>query len=53
VDELLTLSVLALTDEEKAEVRAADARGRELLERTEALSPEDILRLHGVVRELR
>jgi hypothetical protein len=53
IDELLTLSVLALSDGEKREVRAADPRGREILERTEALSPEQILQLHGVIRELR
>jgi hypothetical protein len=50
IDELLILNVLALTDEERAEVRASDPRVRELLDRCEGLSPEQLLRLHGAVR---
>ena len=38
IDELLALNILALTDEEKAEMRATDPRTREILERTEALT---------------
>jgi len=52
IDQLLRLSILSLTDEEKAEMRAADPRAREILERTEALTPEELMRLHGAVREL-
>jgi hypothetical protein len=47
VDQLLRLSILALTDEEKAEMRDADPRARAILERTEALTPEELLALHG------
>jgi hypothetical protein len=50
IDQLLILNLLALTDAEKAEVRASDPRARELLERTESLTPEQLLRLHGTVR---
>jgi hypothetical protein len=50
VDELLVLNILALTDAEKAEMRAADPRAREILERTEALTEEQIARLHGTFR---
>src|SRR5206468_12381717 len=50
IDELLTLNVLSLTDEEKAEMRATDPRAREILERSEALTGEQLLRLHGAVR---
>ena len=50
IDELLTLNVLSLTDEEKAEMRATDPRAREILERSEALTEEQLLRLHGAVR---
>jgi hypothetical protein len=50
VDELLVLNILSLTDEEKAEMRASDPRAREILERTEALTPEQLLRLHGAMR---
>jgi hypothetical protein len=53
IDQLLILNILSLTDEEKAEVRAADPRTRELLDRSEGLSPEQLMRLHGrTVREL-
>jgi hypothetical protein len=50
VDELLVLNILGLTDEEKAEMRDSDPRAREILERTERLTPEQILRLHGAIR---
>ena len=32
-------------------MRASDPRTREILERTEALSSEELMRLHGAVRE--
>ena len=50
IDELLILNILSLTDEEKAEMRASDPRAREILERTEALTPDQLMRLHGTVR---
>ncbi|MBB6348635.1 hypothetical protein ACWGH8_26950 [Nonomuraea muscovyensis] len=50
IDQLLTLSVLALSDEEKREIRDGDPRGREILERCQALTPEQLMRLHGIVR---
>ncbi len=53
IDEILTLRILTLTDEEKREMREADARTRDLLERTEALSAEQLLKLHGVIRSLK
>jgi hypothetical protein len=53
IDQLLTLSILSLTDEEKAEMRASDPRAREILERTEALTPEQLMRLHGTIRDWR
>ncbi len=53
IDQLLTLNILALTEEEKEEMRRTDPRAREILERTEALSGEELLRLHGTIRELR
>lgn len=52
IDELLALSVMTLTDEEKQELRESDPRGREILERTEALSLQDLMNLHGAVRGL-
>jgi hypothetical protein len=52
IDQLLTLNILALTDEEKAEMAATDPRAREILERTQALTPEQLMALHGTVREV-
>jgi hypothetical protein len=51
IDQLLILNILTLTDEEKAEMAASDPRTREILERTEALTPEQLMALHGTVRE--
>ena len=53
IDELLALSVMTLTDAEKQEMRELDAHGREILERTESLSEEQLMKMHGVVRYLR
>jgi hypothetical protein len=53
MDEMLTLRVLTLTDDEKQEMRNGDPRARKILERTEALTPEAMLKAHGIVRELR
>jgi hydrogenase maturation protease len=53
IDEILTLRVLTLTDEEKRAAAELDVRSRALLERTEALAREQFLGLHGTVRGLR
>jgi hypothetical protein len=53
IDGLLTLSILSLTEEERAEMRDSDPRAREILERTESLSEEEIMRLHGTIRDFR
>jgi hypothetical protein len=50
IDQLLILNILAMTDEEKAEMRATDPRTREILDRTESLTPEDLMQLHGRTR---
>lgn len=52
IDEILTLRILALTDEEKDEMRQGDVRAREILERTESLTAEQLMKLHGVIRSL-
>ncbi|MGH7727488.1 MAG: hypothetical protein ACREM2_01680, partial [Vulcanimicrobiaceae bacterium] len=46
IDELLHLSVLSLSDEERAEARATDPRARAIVERAERLSAERIGELH-------
>ena len=53
IDELLTLRVLTLTDEEKMEMRRVDAQARHLLERTEALPQKSFLTMHGAMRARR
>jgi hypothetical protein len=52
IDEILTLRILTMTDEEKREA-AADPRARALLERTEALTPSELEALHGTWRKPR
>lgn len=53
MDEMLTLRVLTLTDAEKQEMRNGDPRARKILERTEALTSDSMLKAHGVIRGLR
>ena len=53
IDEMLTLRILTLTDEEKGAMAAVDERAGALLARTEALAREQLLGLHGTVRGLR
>jgi hypothetical protein len=52
IDQLLILNVLSLTDEEKAEARASDPRVREILDRSEGLSREELMALHGRTEHL-
>lgn len=51
IDELLTLRIRTMTDREKEEL-SADIRARGLLDRTENLSPDELLGLHGTMRRL-
>ena len=53
IDEMLTLRILTLTDEEKRSMAAVDERAGTLLARTEALAREQLLGLHGTVRSFR
>lgn len=53
IDEILTLRIMTLTDEEKQEMRRGDERAREILERTEALTSEAFMKMHGTIRGLR
>lgn len=52
IDEILTLRILTLTDEEKEAMAAVDERARALLARTESLAGEQLCQLHGAVRGL-
>jgi len=53
IDEILTLRTLALSDDEKLQARATDARAAALIDRVEAMDPGDIVKLHGTVRSPR
>ncbi len=52
IDQLLILNILAMTDEEKAEMRASDPRAAEIIDRSEGLTEEELMRLHGAIREM-
>jgi hypothetical protein len=53
IDEILALRILTMTEDEKREMRNTDERARKMLERTEALPMEHLMKLHGTLRELR
>ena len=53
IDEILTLRIMTLTDEEKRAMRGVDDRARQILERTESLPFEQFMKMHGAVRGLR
>jgi hypothetical protein len=52
IDEILSLRTRALTDDEKREARATDARAAEVIDRVDSLDSAALQRLHGVVRDL-
>ena len=52
IEEILTLRIMSLTDDEKREMRSADELARKLLERTESMSPEQMMNLHGVMKKV-
>ncbi len=53
IDEILSLRILTLTEQEKQAMRESDERARAILERTEALPAEQFMKLHGALRGLR
>jgi hypothetical protein len=53
IDEILALRILTMTDDEKREMRSTDERARKMLDRTETLRMEHLMKLHGTLRELR
>ena len=50
IDEILTLRVMTMTDEEKAQARATDPLAAELIDRCDSMSPESMQQLHGILR---
>jgi hypothetical protein len=53
IDEILTLRIMTLTDEEKRQARGTDPRARRIVERADGIPDEIMERLHGAVRSLR
>ena len=49
IEEALLLHVQALSDAERAEIAQQDPAVREMIERAETATPEDMMRLHGRV----
>ncbi len=52
IDEILTLRVMTMTDEEKAEMRNVDEQARRILERTETMPTDHLLQMHGTMRNV-
>ncbi|MFD0364822.1 hypothetical protein ACFQZZ_25575 [Nocardia sp. GCM10030253] len=51
IDEILTLRVMTMTDEEKAQARATDPQAAQIIDRCAAMTPEAMRQLHGVLRD--
>lgn len=52
IDEILTLRVMTMTEQEKAEARATDPRAGEIIDRCDAMAPGELQQLHGLLRDL-
>jgi hypothetical protein len=53
IDEILTLRVMTMTDQEKAQARATDPLAAQIIDRCDSMSPEAMSRLHGALRDPR
>ncbi|MGD9620405.1 MAG: hypothetical protein AB7G47_07690 [Mycolicibacterium sp.] len=51
IDEILTLRIMTMTDQEKASARATDPLAAEIIDRCDTMSAEALLELHGVLRD--
>lgn len=51
IDEILTLRVMTMTEEEKAEARVTDPRAAQIIDRCDAMSPAELQALHGTFRD--
>ena len=52
IDEILTLRVMTMTDEEKVAARGTDPRAAAIVDRCDTLPPEQLERLHGARRDV-
>ncbi|OBK40106.1 hypothetical protein A5658_23625 [Mycobacterium sp. 1245111.1] len=53
IDEILTLRVMTMTDQEKAQARATDPLAAQIIDRCDSMSPDAMSRLHGALRDPR
>lgn len=53
IDEILSLRTSTLTEAEKREARATDARAAEIIDRVDGMPEEVLSRLHGTIRSFR
>ena len=51
IDEILTLRVMTMTEDEKAEARATDPRAQAIIDRCDDMSAADLQQLHGILRD--
>jgi hypothetical protein len=51
IDEILTLRVMTMTDDEKAEARATDPLAQAIIDRCDGMSAADLQQLHGILRD--
>ncbi|HZZ41935.1 MAG TPA: hypothetical protein VFE58_03295 [Tepidisphaeraceae bacterium] len=52
IDEILTLRIMTLTEEEKRIAAGIDDRVRDLMARTQSLAQNELMNLHGTLREV-
>ncbi len=52
IDEILTLRIMTLTDDEKREMRGIDEHARRILERTENMPEEQLMKMHGAMKSV-
>ncbi len=50
IDEILTLRVMTMTEQEKAEARGTDPKAAAILARCDAMTPDEMANLHGAQR---
>lgn len=50
IDEILTLRVMTMTAQEKAQARATDPRAGEIIDRCDEMTADDLQRMHGILR---
>ncbi|BBX03112.1 hypothetical protein BST36_22290 [Mycolicibacterium moriokaense] len=51
IDEILTLRIMTMTDEEKAQARATDPLAAAIIDRCDSMTPEALAQLHGILRD--